>query len=70
MVNNRVTYPNFQNNVHVPAFCLNQILFLGPNPDSDQVPGSSYLPPENGSEIGDEEEYIFYPPGTWNEKPL
>lgn len=55
------SYLHFQ----IPALCLNQPLFLGQNPDSDQVPGSSYLPPENGaSGNDDEEEYIFYPPGT------
>lgn len=48
-----------------PCFLLNQILFLGRHPDSDQVPGSSYLPPENGSDYTGEEEYIFYPPGMW-----
>lgn len=51
---------------------LKHILFLGKHPDSDQLPGSSYIPPENppNSENDDEEEYIFYPPGTWHEDAL
>lgn len=54
--------------IHIPS--LNQILFLGIDLDSDQIPGSSYLPPENSPGNGDEEEYVFYPPGTWHLLPF